>query len=265
MVLRRNPESVHIRQQRDRWQSFRRALLLVVSIVYVVAALNWVGRHFTRRNLLAAITSAAAAAEEQLSLEHLTPVGRRPPELLSPFPQLGRIQPYQAYDFGSVSSLLNSSRQILEEPLDSVELVPMLDYIWYYYPDQRSLPVQTLKGYERPIVTDVVAALAVSQARAVASAIRAMDDYSVDLTVQTKPEQEAGVRLESRDGTRHSGTTNTVFKNVYRGLYLYTVSKIGMKPIGDKYVNLVDDSRPILDCTLVPLGHPGEALECNRR
>lgn len=214
---------------------------------------------------LETITSAAAEAEGRLSKRDLKRVEGG-----------GRAGTF--YDFVSVRDLLTSARQILEKPLlDHPQLIPLRDYVQRFYPNPQSLALPPIEPAGRGAgrggagapeadryVTDEAAGSAIARALGVVSGIHGMSSLAVDLSVHTKPAEKAVVTLQARDGTRHSGTSNTKFTGVYRGLYIYTVSKDGMKTITDD-VNLVIDSRPLLDCTLAPVNTAGGPYPCNRK
>jgi hypothetical protein len=219
------------------------------------------------------ITTAARNAERLLSLQDLKRVDNIEPQILKQFPPTQPERGSGFYNFSSVQDMLTTARQTLEKPLlDRLPLVPLRDYIQRFYPNlapQAVPPVGPAGGAggrasSTSFVTEEAATSAVTRARGVTNAIRSMSSLSLDVSVRTTPAQQAVIKLQARDGTRYSGTSDTDFKGVYRGLYVYTVSKDGMKTITDD-LNLVVDSRRVMECTLSAVDMPGGPYPCNRK
>lgn len=215
---------------------------------------------------LSAITEAAARAADRLTIQALRRASD--PQLLTKRPdQSGRAPGVQlaAYEFDSLETLLNSARKILEEPIQRPQLAGLRAFVSRFYPDTKEMKSRRVQGIPIDIIETGVAESAVTRARGVAESIRKMSSVVVDLSVTTVPQQQAVVKLEPEGGgAGHTGTADTQFKNVYRGLYVYNVSKQGMKTI-TRSINLVDDSRPILECRLIPESQPDGPYPCNRK
>lgn len=87
---------------------------------------------------------------------------------------------------------------------------------------------------------------------------------TLNLRVLTLP-QGAEVAIQpAYGGQKHTTTSDAVFSNIYRGLYEYSVTRTGFKPIKGP-LNLVDDSRGILECTLHATGDAQDATPCVRK
>ena len=223
---------------------------------------------------LSSLRGVAQQAETMLATQEPKRVDVTDPQLLKAFQKIpGRVPRF--YDIGSVRALLNESKQFLERQLAGrAELMPLREYVQRFYPnDVGGFPVLSADRLKRglnvtpdtPVVVPeewVISAL--TRARGVASGIRGMSTLTLDLSVLSKPEQEATFTLHTRGGIVHNGTTNATFKGVYRGLYFYTVSKNGMKTIVDD-LNLVNDPRPVLNCTLISEKRPEGPAACDRQ
>lgn len=90
---------------------------------------------------------------------------------------------------------------------------------------------------------------------------RVSGKLSVSFVVASAP-ATAEFRMEANDGkVVRSTTTNARLTNVYRGLWTYSVTKVGYKRIAS-IVNLVDEEADTVSCSLVPNNDNAAASPC---
>lgn len=91
------------------------------------------------------------------------------------------------------------------------------------------------------------------------------NDLVIQLCIRSRPVRRAEFVMypESYPSRKHTVNTDGQLVNVYRGLYLYRVSRHGHKTVESR-LDLVGDSRPLVVCELVEASSPEPALSCDR-
>jgi len=177
------------------------------------------------------------------------------------------------YKASEVAASLHSAKAAAEEFLSDDQLAPFRSYLNVYFP----APTEKDKGeviYAQELVLISVRSTMALYANAytVTAKLRAFDEsatgrfppVSLDLEVVTRPSGAVVTLQPTIDGRPNSTTSDSWFKNLYRGYYNYSVRKSGFKHIR-AFVNLIDDQSPILECSLTPLDTPDDATPCIRR
>lgn len=150
-----------------------------------------------------------------------------------------------------------SIKQQLINSLDREEYQGMRSYVNEYYPDNRSI-----------VVKDGVVP---------ADAGNPFDDISIflqklhserglsrDITIQTKPDNAVFRIRPTAGGREWSTTSNSNINGIYRGLYTYSITKAGYKPINET-LNLVDERVSNLNCQLHKINEAEGPNPCKRR
>jgi len=88
--------------------------------------------------------------------------------------------------------------------------------------------------------------------------IRSLPDMAPDVTISSSP-TEASFKLHIAGETEKGGTTRDTLRNVYRGLYTLQIDKADHKPCSYQ-VDLVNDPRTTVACTLAPAGAEGPSF-----
>lgn len=93
--------------------------------------------------------------------------------------------------------------------------------------------------------------------------ITRQSDFSVDLKVKSRP-QGARFEIKFRNDSPFTTATDGTITNIYRGRYVYRLSKTGYKDIQEP-IDFIERSGDILDCELIPSGSAQTSLPCKLR
>jgi hypothetical protein len=93
--------------------------------------------------------------------------------------------------------------------------------------------------------------------------LRTLRPLAIDITLKTIP-SEADVELRTSAVTLPTSRSDTLLKNVYRGHYVVRVTKPKFKP-ATVILNLIDDSRPTLECLLATDHDEHNQSSCRRQ
>jgi hypothetical protein len=190
----------------------------------------------------------------------------------------GRTQDGQfrtGYPAKSVESVLSNTKVQLSGKLSGDDLAPFRSYVDAIFPvlTEAKVVSATVAYWERdrilsiPFVDEQVA-----QARGVISTLVSIGaqaetgrSLSLDLNVVSVP-SGADIRLQPASGGRISTTTSdSAFRNIYRGYYKYRVVLGGFQPIEEGLLNLIDDDRRTLQCALRRIQDDSGPSSCIRR
>jgi len=176
----------------------------------------------------------------------------------------------------SVQSLLASTKNKFSQQLSGEQLAPFRSYVDALFPvlteDQVVAGTVGFREGHRVISTEL-ADTQFREALRVASKISEITRYvpallstiSMDLTVVTIP-SGAKIQLQPASGGRISTTTSdSKFRNIYRGYYQYSVVLSGFKDIVNGIVNLIDDDRDTLECSLIRIEDRSRPSSCVRK
>ena len=161
----------------------------------------------------------------------------------------------------SLGRMGSETQRFLMDRLQRTEFAAMKDYVAIRFPRPPSPdhkdPVLGMPTVSRQAAVEYAEALAAFVKRIAANPL------AVTLSITTVP-ADADVELRTAAVHGPRSRTNTTLKNVYRGLYKFRITKPLHKP-AEGAVNLVDDDREHLDCTLALASDTHAESSCRRR
>jgi hypothetical protein len=207
----------------------------------------------------------------------------------------GRAKLVPTYPDEAVSELLHLTETKLLEALSYQELAALRDYVREQFREARrdqdkataALPSPQPKAMLASLIPPLGKELFMAIAPAESALDRigrmlrrltgmaASDDMTTNLCVMSTPEQGAAFSMRPRSYNKWRGDkTNTEILNLYRGIYIYRISKwfrsfSCKNPEICNLIDLVDDTKPVLYCDLKdwrsPCGRQGGECDVNRR
>ncbi|MCF1459250.1 MAG: hypothetical protein LPH21_17410 [Shewanella sp.] len=134
------------------------------------------------------------------------------------------------------------ARAQLLSSLDREEFQGMRSYVLQEFPSPRAIennsgivPIKSVGPFD-----DILAFI---------NKLKSEQGLSIDLVIETHPENAVFRVQPSAGGRERSTTSNSILKSIYRGLYSYSIVKPGYKSINET-INLVDERPRKLDCQL---------------
>lgn len=180
------------------------------------------------------------------------------------------------YNATDVQAILIPTKSRFSERLAGDDLAPFRSYVEAFFPDFRTRDIRQEDRRIDPLgrlVSTTFADTLFSNGLQVAMKIERLGlpleaaiaiPLSLNLKVVSLP-NGARVTVQPLVGGRtYTTTSDSEFRNLYKGVYRYTVAKPGFQEIGDGEINLLDDDRP-LQCSLRSIGDHSGHSACIRK
>ncbi|WP_166839322.1 hypothetical protein [Rheinheimera pleomorphica] len=150
-----------------------------------------------------------------------------------------------------------SIKKQLISSLDREEYQGMRSYVNKYFPDNQSI-------FSRDGVVPADAGNPFDDISIFLQKLHSERGLSRDITIQTKPENAVFRIRPTTGGRERSTTSNSNINGIYRGLYTYSITRAGYKPINET-LNLVDEQVSLLDCQLHKTSEAEGPNPCKRQ
>jgi hypothetical protein len=154
---------------------------------------------------------------------------------------------------------------ILKQLEQSDELEALRSYVDLNFPDlRREDVVQFSAAPEGGAVDKRTFDATVERVKSLVNTLRNLSPLAIRLRVTTIPDG-ATVTVKPLLGSRtRQALSNGDFVNLYRGLYEYRITRSGYVPVEGE-LDLVDDPRDLLECSIAIATRPGAAVGgCSR-
>lgn len=161
-----------------------------------------------------------------------------------------------------VVGALTAGKTQLVARLSTEELAGLRAYTSIYYPANPRMRLILATGVHQDSLAPTLDAVnAFADANIFIGKIESAALAPIDLDVATEPPQATFALRPEFGGGLRTTVSDGALPNVYRGLYVYTVSRPGYKSVEGK-MNLVDESATRVHCRLVPTSSPAAPQPC---
>lgn len=205
----------------------------------------------------------SAMGQQQPSAEGAFASAQR--ELVQRQAALSRLTiPERGQEFVEASAVrdaLLASKFALVDQLAMDEYAGLRAYAERFYPTEPPLDTVHWGPNRVPVTSTEDATYAFAGANAFLGRLAEAGSRAMDLRVTSAPAQ-AAFRIEAEGGGSVRATaTDDDLKNLYRGLYTYTVTRNGYKTVKAP-LNLIDEDGRVLVCRLVKATDAADATPC---
>jgi serine/threonine protein kinase len=156
------------------------------------------------------------------------------------------------YDGNAVMDVARSEQMRLTQDLSASEFVALRIYIIEKYPVPKPENLDKIAVVKGNFVISEQSKTGVQLANIAfidkLSSLSQQGKLSINLTINSSPDQ-ASYEMWASGAFHRTTSTNNSIDNVWRGLYKYSLTKSGYKPIEDS-LNLVDSNGRVLNCQL---------------